>query len=236
MARRLRPVGADFAGPEGAAAVAGPAGPLSPRPCSPRSRAARLRALLPRAAGRGDAAPLRLTFVARTTAPPERVHHALVEDVTAWPRWFRAVRLARPLDGKGRRRREIRLVGGVWFHETVMAVDAPRRCAYRVDSTNVPFLRAVLADWRLVPSGGGTLVRWTLAMDAPPAVRWLVLLTRPVPARAFRGALRALDARLAAKSDADDTSGMRDASGTGGAGAAGGRGRFGDQGEDAGRT
>ncbi|MFI0737753.1 SRPBCC family protein [Streptomyces sp. NPDC021100] len=189
--------------------------------------------MFPRAAGPGDVARLRLTFVARTAAPPACVHRALVEDVTAWPRWFRAVASARPLDGNGRRRREVRLVGGVWFHETVMAVDAPRRCAYRVDSTNVPFLRAVLADWRLVPAGGGTLVRWTLAMDAPLPIRCLVLLARPALSHAFRGALRALDAHLAA------TSGMSEMGGVSGGRAAGGTvggGGVDDEGEGPGRA
>ncbi|MGK5642329.1 SRPBCC family protein [Streptomyces sp. URMC 126] len=130
-------------------------------------------------------------------APPERVYRALAQEVTAWSRWFRVVTLARPLDGTGRRRREIRLAGGARFHETVVADDAPRRYAYRVDTTNVPFLRALLEDWRLTPSGSGTLVRWTVALDAPLPIRCLALLGRPVPSRGFRDALRALDARLA---------------------------------------
>ncbi|WP_372459357.1 SRPBCC family protein [Streptomyces huiliensis] len=194
-------MGADFAGPDGGST------------------------LLFRTAGSGGAAPLRLTFVGRTAAPPARIHHALAEDVTGWPRWFRAVTLARPLGGTGRRRREIRLVGGARFDETVMASDAPRRFAYRVDSTNVPFLRAVLEDWRLAPagpSGGGTLVRWTVALDAPLPVRCLALLARPALAHSFRGAVRALDARLAG-AGAGDTGGC-----AGGGSRSGGRGGSGD--------
>ncbi|WP_171162837.1 SRPBCC family protein [Streptomyces sp. I05A-00742] len=178
MARRLRPVGADFAG----------------------------------ATGSAGSAPLRLTFVSRTAAEPARVYRALAEDVTAWPRWYRVVTLARPLDGTGRRRREIRLMGGARFEETVMAADAPERYAYRVDATNVPGLRAVLEDWRLAPAGSGTLVRWTLALDAPLPLRCLVLLGRPVMRRTFRDAVRALDRHLAA----DGATGAAGAPGDGG--------------------
>lgn len=143
-------------------------------------------------------APLRMTFAGRTAAGPARVHRALAEDVTGWSRWFRVVTLARPVAGAGRSRREIRLVGGARFVETVMAADAPRRFAYRVDVTNVPGPQALLEDWRLSPDGRGTAVRWTLAVDAPAPVRWALRLARPVFGLALRDALRALDRYLAA--------------------------------------
>ncbi|WP_372406076.1 SRPBCC family protein [Streptomyces luteireticuli] len=142
-------------------------------------------------------APLRMTFAARTAADPERVHRALAEDVAGWSRWFRAVTLARPVAGAGRSRREIRLVGGARFVETVMAVEAPCRYAYRVDVTNVPGPRALLEDWRLSPAGRGTVVRWTVAVDAPAPVRRALRLARPVFSAGFRDAMRGLDRYLA---------------------------------------
>ncbi|MFE2144086.1 SRPBCC family protein [Streptomyces sp. NPDC059456] len=103
-------------------------------------------------------APIRLTFTARTAAGPEAVYRALAEDVAGWPRWFGAVTLARPTHGGAGR--EVRLVGGTRFQETIMAADPERRYAYRVDETNAPGVRALLEEWLLRPAeplpGSGT--------------------------------------------------------------------------------
>ncbi|KNB52259.1 SRPBCC family protein [Streptomyces caatingaensis] len=157
------------------------------------------RRLRPVGAGFGEAAPLRVVFAGRTAAGPADVHRALARDVGSLPRWFRGVTAARSLPGGGAGRREVRLVGGARFLETVVAVEAPGRYAYRVDVTNVPGPRAVLEDWRLTPAGSGTLVRWTLAVDAPAPVRRALLLARPAIGAVFRDALRRLDVRLAAR-------------------------------------
>ncbi|MFJ3204140.1 SRPBCC family protein [Streptomyces sp. NPDC086989] len=98
-------------------------------------------------------APIRLTFTARTAAGPEAVYRALAEDVEGWPRWFGAVTLARPTHGGAGR--EVRLVGGTRFQETIMAADPERRYAYRVDETNAPGVRALLEEWRLHPAEPG---------------------------------------------------------------------------------
>ncbi|MGP3981755.1 SRPBCC family protein [Streptomyces sp. KR80] len=150
-------------------------------------------------------APVRLVFAAEMTAAPEVVHRALAEDVEGWPRWFRAVAVARPAyGGKGR---EIRLMGGTRFLETILSADAPTgvsppgdgggRYAYRVDETNVPGLWALLEDWRLTPAGAGTRVEWTFAADGPLPLRLALAALRPGLGRAFRDAVRALDRRLA---------------------------------------
>ncbi|MGW2437650.1 SRPBCC family protein [Streptomyces goshikiensis] len=155
MARRLRPVGLDFA----------------------------------------EVAPVRHVFTAEVAAAPEAVYRALAEQVEGWPRWFRAITLARPTDGGAGR--EIRLAGGVRFHETVMAKDPGQRYAYRVDETNAPGMRALLEEWLLTPSGTGTRVRWTFATDGPAPFRLALAAARPALGRSFRSAVRALDARLA---------------------------------------
>ncbi|MEV7544728.1 SRPBCC family protein [Streptomyces sp. NPDC089915] len=147
-----------------------------------------------------EQAPTRLVFTARAASPPEALYRALAEDVTGWPAWFGAVSLARPTGGGGGR--EVRLRGGVRFQETVMAAEASRRYAYRVDSTNAPGLRALLEEWRLVPAPGphspGTVVRWTFAADGPAPLRLALAAARPGLGLSFRTAVRALDARLAA--------------------------------------
>ncbi len=141
---------------------------------------------------------MRLVFTARTAAPPEDVYRALAEEVEAWPRWFRAVTLARPVETRGCRGREVKLAGLVRLTETVMAAEPGRRYAYRVDAANVPGLRALLEDWRLAPAGGGTLVQWWFLADVPVPGRLALRLARPVFGRAFRDAVRALDRRLSA--------------------------------------
>lgn len=177
------------------------------------------RRLRPVGLGFAEDAPTRLVFTARASAAPDAVYRALAEEVTGWPSWFRAVTLARPTGGGGGR--EIRLMGGVRFQETVMAADPGLRYAYRVDETNVPGVRALLEEWLLTPAdrspgtatgtaptpgtattaaGPGTLVRWTFAADGPPAFRLALAAARPGLGHSFRTAVRTLDARLAARS------------------------------------
>ncbi|KAB2971328.1 MULTISPECIES: SRPBCC family protein [unclassified Streptomyces] len=142
------------------------------------------------------AAPVRHVFARETAAPPEAVYSALAEDVAGWTQWYGAVTLARPLDGGARR--EIRLMGGTRFEETVLAAERPEVYAYRVDLTNAPGSRAIVEEWRLAPAGAGTRVQWTIAVDGTAPFRTSVRLARPGLARAFRGAVTSLDRRLAA--------------------------------------
>ncbi|MDI9833221.1 SRPBCC family protein [Streptomyces sp. KAU_LT] len=142
------------------------------------------------------AAPVRHVFARETVAPPEAVYSALAEDVAGWTQWYGAVTLARPLDGGARR--EIRLMGGTRFEETVLAAERPEVYAYRVDLTNAPGSRAIVEEWRLAPAGAGTRVQWTIAVDGTAPFRTSVRLARPGLARAFRGAVTSLDRRLAA--------------------------------------
>ncbi|WP_405982083.1 SRPBCC family protein [Streptomyces sp. NBC_00158] len=144
-------------------------------------------------------APVRLPFTARAAAPPDAVYRALAEEVTGWPAWFGAVTLARPTGGGAGR--EVRLVGGVRFQETVVAADPGLRYAYRVDETNAPGMSALVEEWLLAPGPDavGTLVRWTFAADGPAPFRLALAAARPGLGRSFRSAVRALDTRLAAR-------------------------------------
>ncbi|MEV6689239.1 SRPBCC family protein [Streptomyces sp. NPDC051130] len=141
-------------------------------------------------------APVRLVFTARMTQPPAPVYQALAERVPDWPAWFKAVTLARSTHGGAGR--EIGLMGGVRFRETVVAAERGRRYAYRVDETNVPGLRALLEEWWLSPSGSGTRIRWTFAADGPAPLRFALAAARPGLGHSFRSAVGALDARLIA--------------------------------------
>ncbi|MGW1071227.1 SRPBCC family protein [Streptomyces sp. NPDC002537] len=144
-----------------------------------------------------EAAPLRLVFAVHASASPAEVYAALAEDVPGLPRWFRAVKAARSLESDGHRGREVRLRGGTRFLETILAEEPSSRYAYRVDVTNAPGVRALLEEWRLLPAGTGTVVRWTVAVDGSLPTRLVLALGRPGLRHAFREAVRALDRRLA---------------------------------------
>ncbi|CAL9621454.1 SRPBCC family protein [Streptomyces sp. enrichment culture] len=139
-------------------------------------------------------APVRLVFAREISAPPERVFHALAEDVTGWAEWFGPVTLARPLDGGAGR--EIRLRGGARFRETVLVAEAPEVYAYRVDVTNAPGAGALAEEWRLAPAGAGTRIRWTMAADGTAPFRLALRAARPGLALTFRSAVTSLDRRL----------------------------------------
>ncbi|MFJ9471683.1 SRPBCC family protein [Streptomyces caniferus] len=141
-----------------------------------------------------ESAPLRLVFAAEVAAPPEAVYAALADDVAGWSRWFTGV--ARSASTHGGKGREVHLTGGTRFTETVLAAEPDVRYAYRVDTTNAPGLHALLEDWRLTPTDGGTRLRWTFAADGPAPFRFLLTLARPGLGRAFRKSARALDRRL----------------------------------------
>ncbi|GES33364.1 SRPBCC family protein [Streptomyces angustmyceticus] len=142
-----------------------------------------------------ESAPLRLVFAAEVTARPEKVFAALADDVAGWSHWFTGVTRSAPTHGGSGR--EVHLTGGTRFTETVLAAEPDSHYAYRVDTTNAPGLHALLEDWRLTPSGGGTRLRWMFAADGPAPVRFLLTLARPGLGRAFRESARALDRRLA---------------------------------------
>jgi uncharacterized protein YndB with AHSA1/START domain len=142
-----------------------------------------------------EVAPVRLVFAQEISAAPEAVFHALNDDVPGWAQWFAAVTHARSTDdGAGR---DIRLRGGGRFRETILASKEPEVYAYRVDVTNAPGARALAEEWRLVPAGTGTRVRWTFAADGTALFRFTLKAARAGLGRAFRDAAVTLDRRLA---------------------------------------
>ncbi|MFD9391370.1 SRPBCC family protein [Streptomyces sp. NPDC060000] len=150
--------------------------------------------LRPEGLGFVGTAPVRLVFAQEMSASPERVFHALAEDVSGWAEWFPAVTSVRPLDdGAGR---DVRLWGGGRFRETVLAAEGPRVYAYRVDVTNAPGARALVEEWRLSPAGTGTRVQWTFAADGNGVFRAVLRPARAGLGRSFRGAVTRLDRRL----------------------------------------
>ena len=140
---------------------------------------------------------MRFVFEQEISAAPEAVFGALAEDVPGRSDWFAAVTSARPVDDGARR--DIRLKGGGGFLETVIAAKPSEVYAYPVDLTNAPGVRALAEEWRLVPAGSGTRVRWTFGADGTAAFRLVLGFARPGLGRAFRDAVTSLDRRLAAR-------------------------------------
>lgn len=141
-----------------------------------------------------ETAPLRLVFAAEAAASPDALYRALAVETETWPEWFAAVTHSRATDGG----REVRLKGGTRFEETVMAAEPSARYAYRVDVTNAPGPHALLEEWRLTPTAGGTRVQWTFAAAGGAPFRFALRMGKPGLGRAFRDAVTALDRRLAA--------------------------------------
>jgi hypothetical protein len=147
-----------------------------------------------------NAAPLRLSFGNTLRATPKAVFDAIAHDVADLPRWYGAVAEAEyggpaPF-GVGTKRR-VKLVGGVALHEQILAWDTPDRYAYRVERTNVPGIRAMAEEWRVLETPAGTRVTWTMAVDAPLPVAAAFRATAPGIALATRRAMGRLDRMLA---------------------------------------
>jgi len=147
-------------------------------------------------------APTRLVFTARLRSPVEAVFHELTDDAATTPLWFREVRSARytgpPPYGVGSGRAVV-LRGGPRFVESVLVWQQPERFVYRAESTTLPGVRAWMEEWLLAPVvEGGTVLRFTMAVDAAPALRAALRLSRPAVARAVRRAAAGLDARSGA--------------------------------------
>jgi uncharacterized protein YndB with AHSA1/START domain len=146
-----------------------------------------------------ESAPLRLSFAGTLQAPPDAVFDAVARDVDALPRWYGAVAVAGyggpAPHGVGTKRR-VKLVGGVAFHEEVIAWDAPHQYAYRIERTNVPGIHAMAERWALLETSKGTRLVWTIALDARRTTAALARSMAPGMALATRRALGKLDRRL----------------------------------------
>lgn len=140
-----------------------------------------------------DTAPVRLVFSVAVSADAGTVYRALAEDTRGWSEWFAAVKHARPTEGG----RHVVLSGGTRFEETVLVTEEPRRYVYRADATNRPGVRAILEEWRVESLAGGSLVQWTIAVDAAPATAALLRMATPALQTSFRKAMQRLDLRSA---------------------------------------
>ncbi len=90
--------------------------------------------------------------------------------------------------------RHLRVVGGLRFHEAVIAWDPGERFAYRVEETNAPGIDALIEEWKLIPlSQTQTRVSWTMAADGPRPVRLVMRAGRSRVDKTFGKAMQQLE-------------------------------------------
>jgi len=154
------------------------------------------RDLAPVDVGFFDTAPRRTTWEIRVAARPAAVFDALARDPAGWGEWFPGFskngRFLTPAPHGVGSRREMHL-GGVAVVETIIAWEESSRWALRIDRATIPGVRAMAEDYRIVPDGDGSLVTWTVALDA---VRPAASVLLAVGGSVFRRAGRKLERRL----------------------------------------
>ena len=113
-----------------------------------------------------DRAPVVHVAEADVAAARPRVFDALV-DPAGWRHWFPSVRAASyegpPPHGVGTIR--VANVGGTRWQEEMIAWDDGRRSAWTVTGASVPLATAQVESFEVRDVGGGTRVRWTLALE-----------------------------------------------------------------------
>jgi hypothetical protein len=123
---------------------------------------------------------------------------ATIADPTTWPAWWPGVTAAgyEPPQGPfgvGTRRRAT--VGGQRFEETMLAWDTGVRFAYRIDRATLPLAHAQVECTELEDRpGGGTRVRWRLAVEPRLMMRAAAPFFPRVIDRLFARAMAGLDA------------------------------------------
>jgi hypothetical protein len=134
-------------------------------------------------------APIRVERAFNLQAPPESVFSVLSDDVS-WPVWYsgvRSVRLTNDVAGEGSTRSV--WFGGARVDERVLLYEEPCRIVFAAVSSNVPGLKSVVTDWRVVPLGAGCS-RLTVAvgLECSGPLRFAPSIGRLLLRRATRGA------------------------------------------------
>ncbi len=139
---------------------------------------------------------------AETSVPasPEAVWPAFA-DASAWPSWFSGMKDAHYTSPAPHGVGSTRYVDvqGLRADETILAFDVGRRFAFRVDSANVPVLRALVEVITLEPVGAATRVVYRQALEPKPWLRPLLPLLRRQMGRGLRRGLDGLASWVAAR-------------------------------------
>ena len=146
-----------------------------------------------------DSAPIRHVTTEPIDRPAEAVFSAISEDPAGWGAWFPGFshqgRYLTPAPHGVGAVREVAMLG-VRYREEVLAWERPRRWAFCVTRSSLPFARAFAEDYQVADTGAGTTVQWTLAMDPTVVMRLADPLSAELIPRLFRRAMRNLSRRL----------------------------------------
>lgn len=134
-------------------------------------------------------APIRVEQAFDVHAPPEAVFSVLSDDVS-WPIWFSGVRSRRLAEGVCREGS----LRSIWFRGArvdarLLRYEEPSRIVFAAVSSNVPGLKSMVGDWRIVPLGAGcSRLILAVGLECSGALRYVPWLVRPALRRATRAA------------------------------------------------
>jgi uncharacterized protein YndB with AHSA1/START domain len=147
-----------------------------------------------------ERAPVLVRAETSVPASPAAVWPAFA-DASVWPSWFTGMQDAHYTSpapyGVGSTRR-VRVMG-LEADETILAFDLGERFAFRVDSTNLPLLAALVEVVTLEAVGSTTRVVYRQALEAKPWLRPLMPLLRRQMERGLRRGLDGLAPWVAAR-------------------------------------
>jgi len=147
-----------------------------------------------------ERAPVVVRAEVSVPASPAAVWPAFA-DAAAWLGWFTGMQDAHytsPAPYGVGSTRSVRVMG-LEADETILAFDPGKRFAFRVDSANLPMLRALVEVVTLEPDGANTRIVYRQALEPRPWLRPLMPLLRRQMERGLRRGLDGLGPWLAAR-------------------------------------
>lgn len=148
-----------------------------------------------------ESAAYSCTSTAALGAPPATVFRALAHDPSGWGEWNPGFSAngrytTSPPHGSGSVR-EVTMAG-VRYKDVIFTWEESSHWAFCVSQAGAPFAKALAEDYRISPDGGGSVVRWTIAMEPRFALRAMQPLMDAFLPRYFRRAMSNLDRKLSA--------------------------------------
>lgn len=147
-----------------------------------------------------ERAPVVVEEIVELDAPPERVW-AAIADAAAWEQWFvgmRSCRYTSPEPIGAGSKRSVR-VAALKVEETMLAVDAPTRYAFRIDTANVPMFATLIevVDLEPLAEATRTRIRYRQCFELRDWAKPLAKLLVPQIANGLRRGLAGLAAHVA---------------------------------------
>ena len=140
-----------------------------------------------------DEAPVVIEETLDVAASPQHVW-AAIADTAAWEQWFAGMKSCRytsaePIGSGSKRTVQ---VAALKIEETMLAVDAPTRYAFRIDTANLPLFAALIEVVDLVATDSGTLVRYRQCLEFRRWAKPFAKLLTPQIQRGLRRGLSGL--------------------------------------------